>query len=140
MTAPTAPRPPARRRTPIDGHPYPERLLNLVALADDVIHATVPSDSERARGTIHDVFVPLDENKPIRCGPTCKARGRHWHHIAGEALRRRFLQCHESQERSSDDYLAMQVDILDPETFRKVTITYLSAKRHLDARGRRVAA
>lgn len=139
MTTPTAPRPPTRRRTPIANHPYPERLLRLVGLEGDVLHAMVQSTSNP--NSWHLQRVPLDLDLPVTCScPGAKSHGHCWHQVAGEALRRRFLQTYESQERSSPEYLAMQVDILDPESFKKVTITYLSAKRHLDALRGQVAA
>lgn len=130
---------PTRRRTPIDGHPYPERLLRLVGLTDDVLHTLVQSGSNP--NSWHVQRVPLDLALPVSCScPGAKSHGHCWHQVAGEALRRRFLQIYESQAQSSPEYLAMQVDILDPGTFCKVTITYLSAKRHLDARRQQRAA
>lgn len=132
----TTTRPPARRRTPIDGLAYPRSLLKLVDLVGEVIHATVPSTSRP--DVLHRLTIPRDPHEPIRCGPTCPQDGKpHWHVISAEDLRDSLNNTIAMQTYMSDETLRGLVEWLHPDQCDGIVVgAYLAARYRLALRQR----
>lgn len=133
MSADTATQTRPRRAEPA----VPRRLL-LTGRRGDTLTATTPSES--APGVWHEQAIPLDPARPVTCGPTCKARGRHWHTEEAERLRDEYLAIRAVQAGLSRRTLLQTAEDTHPDNLRHpfagaVTLTWLAAMQTLEERG-----